>query len=180
MPSPVRIGISACLLGDEVRYDGGHKRDEFLADVLGPEVEFVKVCPEVEVGMGTPREPVRLVSENGALRMVTTMTGVDHTDAMNAWAQKRVEELARENLSGYVLKSESPSCGMAGVKVYGDSLEPARIGRGLFAEVLLRRFPELPVEEEGRLRDPRVRDRFLARVFAYRRPQDPCVGHEHE
>lgn len=151
--APVRIGVSACLLGDEVRYDGGHKRDEFLADVLGRHVQFVKVCPEVEVGMGTPREPLRLVSYNGTLRMVTTVTGIDHTDAMNAWAARRVEELTRENLSGYVLKSNSPSCGMNG---------------GLFAEALLRRFPDLPIEEESRLRDPHVRERFLARVFAYR------------
>jgi uncharacterized protein YbbK (DUF523 family) len=148
-----RIGISACLLGDEVRYDGGHKRDEFLADVLGPRVHFVKVCPEVEIGMGTPREALRLVSHNGTLRMVTTVTGIDHTDAMNAWAARRVEELTRENLSGYVLKSNSPSCGMNG---------------GLFAEALLRRFPDLPIEEESRLRDPHVRERFLTRVFAYR------------
>jgi uncharacterized protein YbbK (DUF523 family) len=167
-PPPVRIGISACLLGDEVRYDGGHKRDEFLADVLGPRVQFVKVCPEVEVGMGTPRAPLRLVSHNGTVRMVTDVTGVDHTEAMNAWAEKRAEELARENLSGYVLKSKSPSCGMSGVLVFGESGEPAMTGRGLFADVLLRRFPGLPVEEESRLRDPLVRDRFLARVFAYR------------
>jgi uncharacterized protein YbgA (DUF1722 family)/uncharacterized protein YbbK (DUF523 family) len=173
----VRIGISACLLGDEVRFDGGHKRDRFLTDVLGPHVDFVRVCPEVEVGMGTPREAVRLVRDGGALRMVTTRTGVDHTDAMNEWARRRVESLAREDLSGYVLKKDSPSCGMERVKVYGAGGPPRRDGRGLFADALLHRCPNLPVEEEGRLMDPALRENFIERVFAYRRLKDLFRGH---
>jgi uncharacterized protein YbgA (DUF1722 family)/uncharacterized protein YbbK (DUF523 family) len=152
-----------------VRFDGGHKRDAFLMDVLGPHVEWVRVCPEVEVGMGTPRETLRLVRQVGRLRMMTTRTGVDHTEAMEAWARTRVEALSFEDLSGYVLKKDSPSCGMARVKVYGRSGMPARDGRGLFADALLRRFPNLPVEEEGRLTDPRLRENFIERVFAYRR-----------
>ena len=164
-----RIGISACLLGDEVRFDGGHKRDPFLTDVLGPHVEWIRVCPEVEVGMGTPRETLRLVRDgNDPVRMVTTRTGVDHTDAMERWSGRRLGELAGEDLSGYVLKKDSPSCGMERVKVFGGGT-PHRIGRGIYAAALLERFPNLPVEEEGRLSDPVLRENFIERVFAYRR-----------
>ena len=171
-----RLGISACLLGQEVRFDGGHKRDPFLTEVLGPQVEWVQVCPEVEVGMGTPRETLRLVRQDGRLRMLTTRTGLDHTEAMEAWAARRVDELAREDLSGYVLKKDSPSCGMERVKVYGGGGMPARDGRGLFADALIRRFPNLPVEEEGRLTDPRLRENFIERVFAFRRLTDLFTG----
>jgi uncharacterized protein YbgA (DUF1722 family)/uncharacterized protein YbbK (DUF523 family) len=166
---PIRIGISSCLLGEEVRFDGGHKRDSFLADTFGKWVEWVMVCPEVEVGMGTPRETLRLVRDKGELRMVTTKTGVDHTGAMQAWARRRAEALAGEDLCGYVLKKDSPSCGMERVKVYDPHGSPARTGVGLFAAALLKRFPLLPVEEEGRLCDPRLRENFVERVFAYRR-----------
>ncbi|MEP6914519.1 MAG: DUF523 and DUF1722 domain-containing protein [Acidobacteriota bacterium] len=171
----MRIGISACLLGQEVRFDGGHKRDSFLTEVLAPHVEWVPVCPEVEVGMGTPRETLRLVREQGTVRMITTRSAVDHTDAMNAWSARRVEALAREDLDGYVLKKDSPSCGMERVKVYGTA-GPARDGRGLFAAALLARLPLLPVEEEGRLCDPRLRENFVERVFAYRRLKDLFTG----
>src|SRR4051812_16084605 len=158
----MKIGISACLLGQEVRFDGGHKRDHFLTDVLGPHVEWVPVCPEVEMGLGTPRETLRLIrGAQGALRMVTTRTGIDHTDGMNSWARGRLDELAHEDLSGYVLKKDSPSCGMARVKTYGGANVPERNGRGVFAAALLERFPSLPVEEEGRLTDPRLRENFI-------------------
>ena len=172
----IRIGITACLLGDEVRFDGGHKRDAFLSDVLGPHVEWVKVCPEVEVGMGTPRETLRLIRTGDELRMQTTRTGIDYTDRMNRWSKKRVEELARAGLSGYVLKKDSPSCGMERVKVYGGGAVPARTGRGLFASALLERLPLLPVEEEGRLTDPQLRENFIERVFAFRRLTDLFIG----
>jgi uncharacterized protein YbgA (DUF1722 family)/uncharacterized protein YbbK (DUF523 family) len=165
-----RLGISACLLGDEVRFDGGHKRDPFLVEILSPHVCWVRVCPEVEVGMGTPRETLRLERrDDGGIRMVTTRTGIDHTGAMSAWARKRLTELEREQLSGYVLKKDSPSCGMERVKVFDASGMPQRTGRGIFAEALLQRFPNLPVEEEGRLSDPRLRENFIERVFAYQR-----------
>jgi uncharacterized protein YbgA (DUF1722 family)/uncharacterized protein YbbK (DUF523 family) len=173
---PIRIGISSCLLGDEVRFDGGHKRDAFLTDVLGPQVEWVSVCPEVDVGMGTPREPLRLLRDGEAVRMMTVRTGVDYTESMNTWARQRVEELARENLAGYVLKSKSPSCGMERVTVFDANGTAAPAGRGLFADVLLQRFPALPVEEEGRLDDPVLRENFIERVFAYRRLQDLFGG----
>jgi uncharacterized protein YbgA (DUF1722 family)/uncharacterized protein YbbK (DUF523 family) len=172
-----RIGISACLLGDQVRFDGGHKRDPFLTDVLAPHVQFVRVCPEVEVGMGTPRETLRLVrAADATVRMVTTRTGIDHTAAMAAWSRSRLSELDRADLSGYILKKDSPSCGMERVKVYGDSGMPERNGRGIFAAALLPRFPNLPVEEEGRLSDPRLRENFIERVFAYQRLQRFFAG----
>ena len=165
-----RIGISACLLGDEVRFDGGHKRDPFLTDVLAPHVEWVRVCPEVEVGMGTPRETLRLTrAVDGPVRMVTTRTEIDHTDSMMRWSRQRLQELAREDLSGYVLKKDSPSCGMERVKVYTPGGMPEKNGRGIFADALLQRLPNLPVEEEGRLTDPRLRENFIERVFAYQR-----------
>ena len=141
----IRIGISACLLGDQVRYDGGHKRDGFLADVLGPLVEWVKVCPEVEIGMGTPRESIRLTDEDGRIRLLTVTTGIDHTDAMAAYAARRTKALAGADLCGYVLKKDSPSCGMTRVKVYRGNGPAARTGVGLFAAALLARLPQLPV-----------------------------------
>lgn len=163
-----RIGISSCLLGDEVRFDGGHKRDTFLTQVLDPYVEWIRVCPEVEVGMGVPRETLRLVRVGGDTRMITTRTGVDHTDSMRAWAERRTKALAGVDLRGYVLKKDSPSCGMERVKLYGDA-GGARIGIGTYAEVLKSRFPSLPIEEEGRLTDPVLRENFIERVFAYDR-----------
>jgi uncharacterized protein YbbK (DUF523 family) len=168
----IRIGVSACLLGDEVRYDGGHKRDMFLTNVLDPFVEWVKVCPEVESGMGTPRESIRLVDEDGRIRLLTVKTGVDHTASMTAYAAKRVIALDDEDLCGYVLKKDSPSCGMTRVKVYSGKGPGVRTGVGVFARALLSRFPHLPVEEEGRLTNPRLRENFIERVFAYRRLRD--------
>jgi uncharacterized protein YbgA (DUF1722 family)/uncharacterized protein YbbK (DUF523 family) len=167
--TPLRIGISSCLLGDEVRFDGGHKRDPFLAGTLGPFVEWVRVCPEVEVGMGVPRETLRLVKVDGDTRMITTRTGMDHTDAMRAFARRRTRELEALDLRGYVLKKDSPSCGMERVKVYAGTSAPVRSGVGIYAGVLKERFPSLPIEEEGRLQDPVLRENFIERVFAYDR-----------
>jgi uncharacterized protein YbgA (DUF1722 family)/uncharacterized protein YbbK (DUF523 family) len=163
-------------LGDAVRYDGGHKRDRFLTDELGPVVEWVKVCPEVECGMGTPREPIRLVNEDGRLRLLTVKSGVDQTTRMTAYAARRLTELADEDLCGYVLKRDSPSCGMTRVKIYDAAGQAARSGVGLFAAALLTRFPDLPVEEEGRLTDPALRENFIERVFACRRLRDLFDG----
>jgi len=172
MNGRIRIGVSACLLGDEVRYDGGHKRDSFLTDTLGPLVEWVTVCPEVESGMSTPREPIRLVSENGTVRLRTVKTGIDLTASMTAYTDRKVRALAAESLCGYILKKDSPSCGMTRVKIYGGEGPPSKSGTGIFARALLARYPHLPVEEEGRLRDPRLRENFIERVFAFRRLQD--------
>jgi uncharacterized protein YbgA (DUF1722 family)/uncharacterized protein YbbK (DUF523 family) len=169
---PIKIGVSACLLGAEVRFDGGHKRSDFLVETLGSFVQFVPTCPEVEIGLGVPRETLRLVRDQNSsekLRMVTNETGIDYTSKMNAYAERRVAALERLELCGYVLKKNSPSCGMERVRVYGRSGMPARDGTGLFAAALMRRFPSLPVEEEGRLIDPQLRENFVERVFAFRR-----------
>jgi uncharacterized protein YbgA (DUF1722 family)/uncharacterized protein YbbK (DUF523 family) len=167
--STVRIGISSCLLGQEVRFDGGHKRDRFLTDTFGRFVEWVSVCPEVEAGFGTPREAMRLVDDGGRLRLLTVKTARDLTEQLERYSRRRVEQLADEQLCGYVLKKDSPSCGMARVKVYDASKVPARTGVGLFAAALRARHPFLPMEEEGRLVDPHIRDNFVERVFAYQR-----------
>jgi uncharacterized protein YbgA (DUF1722 family)/uncharacterized protein YbbK (DUF523 family) len=172
----VRIGVSSCLLGQKVRFDGGHKRDAFLVDTFGEFVEWVPVCPELEVGMGLPREAIRLVRSDAGIRLVGVKSATDHTESMTRYSVRRSEKLARENLDGYILKKDSPSCGMERVKVYDPNGSPARTGRGLFAEALIARFPLLPVEEEGRLSDPRLRDNFIERVFAYRRLREMFVG----
>lgn len=164
----LRIGISSCLLGQSVRYDGGHKREPSLAQLFGPQVDWVPVCPEVEVGMGTPREPLQLTRDGTRVRMLTVETRVDYTDIMNEWAKQRVAALAALNLDAYVLKSRSPSCGKDGVAV----LDPAAgiiEGRGLFAETLIAALPDLPIEEEAGLRDPAAGARFVSRVLAYHR-----------
>jgi len=172
----IRIGISSCLLGEKVRYDGGHKRDAYLVETFGRFVEWVPVCPEVEMGLGTPRETLRLVRIGEEVRMVMPRTGADHTDAMRSYAERRLNELAQEDLCGYVLKKGSPSCGMERVRVFDGQGLPAKSGRGLFAEALLQRFPNLPVEEEGRLYDPRLRENFIERVFAYHRLRTLFAG----
>ena len=162
----LRLGISACLLGETVRYDGGHKRDAFLTEVLGPFVEWVPVCPEVEVGLGTPRDPIRLVGGPDAPRLVVEKTGEDLTARMQAYARDRVRELDALDLDGYVLKRASPSCGLFRVRVYTAAGMPSASGRGLFAAALTDHLPALPVEEEGRLADPAIRENFIERVFA--------------
>ena len=174
---PIRIGISACLLGQQVRFDGGHKRDPFLTDTFGRFVEWLGVCPEVECGLETPRPAMRLVRIDGGTRLLTVKTGVDLTGQMERYADQRVAALEGTDLSGYVLKKDSPSCGLERVKIYDGHGVPARSGRGLFASKLVERFPNLPVEEEGRLSDPRLRDNFVERVFAYWRLRGLFSGH---
>jgi uncharacterized protein YbbK (DUF523 family) len=168
-PRPIRVGISACLLGEEVRYDGGHKRDAVILETLGHLVEWVPVCPEVEAGFGTPREPMNLVRTEGGMRVITVNTVRDVTEPLDAFARRRVSELAFEDLSGYVLKKDSPSCGLDDVKVYDAHGVPERSGLGRFAAALMERFPGLPVDDESRLSDPRLRQLFLERVLAYSR-----------
>lgn len=169
---PLRLGISRCLLGDEVRFDGGHKRDNFLTDVFGRYVEWVPVCPEVEAGLGTPREAMRLVGNPQHPRLVTIKSGIDHTNALETITKKRIEELSELDLSGYVFKKDSPSCGVERVRIYNERGMPSRSGIGLFARGFLEQFPLIPVEEEGRLCDAPLRENFIERVFCYRRYQD--------
>jgi uncharacterized protein YbgA (DUF1722 family)/uncharacterized protein YbbK (DUF523 family) len=161
----LRLGISRCLLGEKCRWDGGHKLDPYLVNTLGQFVEWVDVCPEVELGLGVPRESLRLVGSPDAPRFVTHKTGRDHTDAMQTWARRRLEELAPLHLHGYVLKKDSPSCGVSRVRVYGKGDSPANTGQGIYARELMTRFPLMPVEEEGRLHDVGLRENFIERIF---------------
>ncbi len=165
----MKIGISTCLLGENVRYDGGHKLDRYLRDLLGKYLSYVPVCPETESGMSIPREALRLVGDIDDPRLVTQKSGEDYTDVMRSWASKRLDELEREKLCGFIFKSKSPSSGMERVKVYNDKGHPVPKGRGIFAGMFMERFPLLPVEEEGRLHDPMLRENFITRIFVYGR-----------
>jgi uncharacterized protein YbgA (DUF1722 family)/uncharacterized protein YbbK (DUF523 family) len=169
MEDRIRLGISTCLLGQKVRYDGGHRLDRFLTDTLGQYVEYVPVCPEVECGFGIPREAFRLVGNPESPRLVTSRTHQDYTERMMQWAKRRVIELEREELCGFIFKGNSPSSGMERVKVYGEKGMPVKKGRGIFAHIFMEHFPLIPVEDEGRLHDPRLRENFVERIFALRR-----------
>ncbi len=169
MDGKIRLGISSCLLGEQVRYDGGHKLDRFLVGTLGPFVEWVPVCPEVEMGLPTPREALRLVGDADHPRLVTSRGGEDLTERMTSWAERRVGELSKEDLCGFVFKSRSPSSGMERVKLYDRHGVPVKGGVGLFARVFMERFPLLPVEEDGRLHDPKLRETFIEAIFTLKR-----------
>ncbi len=160
-----RIGISSCLLGHKVRYDGGHKLDRFLKDTLGQYVEYVPVCPEVECGMGVPRETMCLRGDPENPWLVTTETRIDHTDCMVRWARKRVKELESESLSGFILKSRSPSCGMECVEVFQENGQSIKRGVGVFTRIFMEHFPHVPVEDEDRLNDPNLRQSFIEFIF---------------
>jgi uncharacterized protein YbgA (DUF1722 family)/uncharacterized protein YbbK (DUF523 family) len=168
LPS-IRIGISSCLLGEKVRFDGGHKLDTLITETLGKYFSWVPVCPEMEIGLGTPRETLRLIASDAGPRLVAAKSGADHTDAMTIWAARRFDELAPLDLHGYILKKDSPSCGMERVRVYGEGGMAQRTGSGIYARLLLLRFGMLPVEEEGRLHDMGIRENFAERVFSYKR-----------
>lgn len=169
---PPRIGISTCLLGERVRYDGGHKRDRFLTDTFGKFVEWVPVCPEVECGLPTPRESMHLEGDPEDPRLVTTRTHADMTQRMKRWAARRLQELEHEDLAGFVFKANSPSSGMERVRVYDDKGMPHRVGVGIFARAFMESFPLLPVEEEGRLHDDLLRENFIERIFCLKRYRD--------
>jgi len=169
MKERIRIGISACLLGERVRFDGGHKYDPFIIGTLGRYVDFVPVCPEVELGLPTPREALRLVGEKESPRLVFSKSEVDITDRMNAWSRRRVTELEREELCGFIFKSRSPSSGMERVKLYDRNGVPKKEGVGIFARIFMEHFPLVPVEEDGRLHDPILRENFIETLFTYQR-----------
>nr|MBA2601151.1 DUF1722 domain-containing protein [Actinomycetota bacterium] len=173
----VRVGVSSCLLGERVRFDGGHKRDAWLTDVFGEYVEWVPVCPEVEIGMGAPRESIRLQRAGQDVRLVAPKSGRDFTEEMKAFAARRANELTDHDLVGFVFKKASPSCGIARVRIYEENGMPGSSGPGLFSAHVMERWPILPVEEEGRLRDARLRDNFVERVFAYRRLKSLFAEH---
>jgi uncharacterized protein YbgA (DUF1722 family)/uncharacterized protein YbbK (DUF523 family) len=166
---PLRLGVSSCLLGEEVRYDGGHARDRFVADVLGPWVEWVPVCPEVEMGMEVPRQAIRLVENEHGERLVAPSTGEDFSQRMDEYAARRLEQLEKLGLDGYVLKKASPSCGLERLTVYRNGTRAHRRGVGRFAAALLEHSSHLPVEEEGRLNDPVLRENFIERILCRNR-----------
>ncbi len=172
MEKNFRIGISSCLLGNEVRWNSGHKLDKYLTRTLGQFVEYVPVCPEVEAGFGVPRESFRLVGDPETPRLMTFKSKTDHTDRMLAWAAKRVKELAKEDLCGFIFKSDSPSSGMIRVKVYNEKGMPHKVGIGIFARAFMAQFPLLPVEEDGRLNDPLIRENFILQIFTMKRWRD--------
>jgi uncharacterized protein YbgA (DUF1722 family)/uncharacterized protein YbbK (DUF523 family) len=165
----IPLGISSCLIGDRVRFDGGHKRHRFVTDVLGDYVVWITSCPEIGAGMGVPRETIRLARDGDSVRVVGNKTGEDWTDRITVYSTNRAEELAHMKLRGYVLKKDSPSCGMERVRLYDTGDVPSREGVGVFARVLMARYPNLPVEEEGRLNDARIRENFITRIFTYDR-----------
>ncbi len=172
MGNRIKLGISSCLLGEKVRYDGGHKLDHYIRETLGRYVEWVPVCPEVGYGLPVPREAMRLVETAEGPRLMTSLTGVDHTEGMKKWAAGRLDELEKEGLCGFIFKSKSPSSGMRGVKVYHPAGVQVRTGVGIFAEAFMKRFPLMPVEDDGRLQDPALRENFIERVFVFRRWQE--------
>jgi uncharacterized protein YbgA (DUF1722 family)/uncharacterized protein YbbK (DUF523 family) len=165
----IRLGISTCLLGENVRYDGGHKLDRFLTDTLGQYVEYVPVCPEVECGLPIPRESMHLEGDPESPRLVTLRTKQDMTERMVSWAKKRVDELEKEGLYGFIFKSDSPSSGMERVRVYNEKGMPVKKGVGMFARIFMEHYPLLPVEDEGRLHDPKLRENFVERIFTLKR-----------
>ncbi len=169
MEQKIKMGISSCLLGEKVRYDGGHKLDHYLKDTLGQFVEWTPVCPEVECGLSVPREAMRLTGTPDVPRLVTSRTGIDYTGRMQQWAGHRLKELEKDDLCGFIFKSRSPSSGMRWVKVYKPSGIPAASGVGVFARAYMEHFPLIPVEDDGRLNDPAIRENFIERIFVFRR-----------
>ena len=169
MKEKIRLGISTCLLGEKVRYDGGHRLDRFLSETLGRYVDFVPVCPEVECGLSVPREPMHLEDDVDSPRLVTTHSKRDMTDRMVRWAKGRVIELEKDDLCGFIFKSNSPSSGMERVRIYDAKGTPSKKGVGIFAARFMEHFPSLPVEDEGRLHDPTLRENFIERIFTLKR-----------
>jgi len=172
MEEKIRIGISSCLLGNKVRWNAGHQLDRFLANTLGQFVEYVPVCPEVEAGFGVPRESFRLVGDPEKPRLITFKSKTDHTNQMIRWAKNRVKELDKEDLCGFIFKSDSPSSGMIRVKVYSEKGMPQKKGVGLFAREFMNHFPLIPVEDDGRLHNPKIRENFIERIFTLKRWRD--------
>ncbi|MFM5133129.1 YbgA family protein [Aeromonas rivipollensis] len=171
----IKVGISACLLGQEVRFDGGHKRSSFCERDLGAHFEYHPVCPEMAIGLGAPRAAIRLVKRHGEVRAEASNGSFDVTDKLIAFSEQKASQL--DFLSGYILCAKSPSCGMERVRIYGANNEgSAKEGIGLFAKALMEANPLLPVEEDGRLCDPILRENFVLRVFAYHDWQQLCAS----
>ncbi|CCK78200.1 YbgA family protein [Desulfobacula toluolica] len=172
MLTPIKIGISSCLLGNKVRYDGGHSHDRFLTQTLGLFAKYVPVCPEVECGMPIPREAVRLVGTPENPKLVTQKTRQDKTRQMKDWIPAKLKTLEQENLCGFIFRSKSPSSGLYRIRVYGDDGKVRKTGTGLFARAFTQHFPRVPVEEAGRLHDPELRENFIEAIFSLQRWRD--------
>jgi len=176
MDHKIKVGISSCILGNPVRWNAGHKLDKYLTHTLGQFVDYVPVCPEVEVGLGVPRESMRLVGDPEQPRLITFKSKADHTDRMVRWARKRVKALEKEDLCGFIFKSDSPSSGMIRVKVYNDKGMPHKVGVGIFAREFMNHFPSIPVEDDGRLNNPQIRENFIQQIFTMKRWRDANRG----
>ncbi len=169
MKAKIPVGVSSCLLGNPVRYDGGHKQDRFITDTLAHYFHFIPVCPEVECGLPVPRETMRLVGDPEHPRLMTSKTGVDHTEKMINYSAYKAKQLENEDLCAFIFKKDSPSSGLHRVKVYSNTGPARKKGRGLFAAAMVKCFPLLPMEEEGRLHDARLRENFIENIFCYHR-----------
>ncbi len=163
----IKIGISACLLGEKVRYDGKHKHDLFITNTLGNYFEWIPICPEHDCGMPVPREPMNLYGQIENPRLQTTETNIDKTDQLCSWAKSRLEELKQENIGGFILKEKSPSCGISGIPLYHEDGTSDHKTSGLFAKMLTERFPLLPVIDEVDLHVPALREYFIERVYTF-------------
>jgi len=169
----ILIGISSCLLGEKVRFDGQHKMDRYIVDILGQYVDFFPVCPEVESGLTIPRESMRLVSTDRGIRLITNKTKTDMTDMMQKFSEKKLDNLVKKPICAFIFKSRSPTSGMTRVKVYPENGgAPRNSGTGIFSDMFMKKFPHIPVEDEGRLNDPQLRENFIERLFAYKRWTD--------
>ncbi len=166
----INLGISSCLLGEEVRYDGGHREECSLKEALGEYVRWVPVCPETDCGLPVPREPMELRGDPGSPRLVTRETGIDHTERIGRWTEAKLGDLQKEDLSGFIFKTRSPSCSCrACVELLDPLKRSAGRVRGLFAGAFMDRYPLIPVEDEESLADPEVREDFIRRIFAFNR-----------
>jgi uncharacterized protein YbgA (DUF1722 family)/uncharacterized protein YbbK (DUF523 family) len=173
----IRLGISSCLLGEKVRWDGGHKENRYARETLGEYFTYVPVCPEVDVGMGVPREAVQLRGNKNSQKLVGTQSGKDWTAKMFRFSEKKIRELSTLQLSGFIFKQGSPSCGVGHIPVYSESQGKLNsLSRGLFARAFMARFPLTPVVEEGKLEDIKIRENFIVRVFSYHRLQKLFQG----
>ncbi|OFZ45763.1 MAG: hypothetical protein A2381_15045 [Bdellovibrionales bacterium RIFOXYB1_FULL_37_110] len=166
----LRLGISACLLGAKVRYDGAHKLDKWIKNTLGQFATFIPICPELECKMSIPRPPMHLEGTRDNPHLIQTLAKLDLTKQMNSWIKPKIKELKYKNLDGYILKTRSPSCGLRDIKIFSPTGKlVSKTGTGLFAKAFLKAFPLLPVEDEDRLQDPKCRENFIERIFVMKR-----------
>ena len=170
MQDKIRIGVSSCLIGEKVRWNGDHKQDRYVREILSRYFEYIPVCPEVEVGMGVPRETVALYGDPEKPSMISKKTQTDWTKPMGKYIKSRINTLSADDLCGYIFKSKSPSCGMSRVPLYSEfGSHKVKHGPGMFANAFINSFPLIPTEDEGRLNDPRIRENFIVRVFSFKR-----------